>query len=107
MEHEMSNLSSLFNEKIDINHEFNTYIIFSKEKYFILNGEKHYFSTLDKISIFLDLATRPKFVFYKENKQTNSFKIVEIPSALAQDLINMFHVQADFGGYNSVVRDIK
>ena len=75
--------------------------------HFILNGEKHYFSALDKISIFLDSKTRPKFVFYKENKQTNSFKVVNIPSSLAQDLINMFHVQVDFGGYNNVVRDIK
>ena len=103
----MSNLSSLFNEKIDRNHDFDNYVIFSKEKYFIVNGEKHYFSALDKISIFLDLNTRPKFVFYKENKQTNSFKVVDIPSALAQDLINMFHVRADLGGYNNVVRDIK
>lgn len=100
-------MSNLFNEKIDRNHDFDTYIIFSKEKYFILKGEKHYFSALDKISLFLGLNTRPKFVFYKENKQTNSFKVMDIPPALAQDLINMFHVQVDLGGYNSVVRDIK
>ena len=103
----MSNLSSLINEKKYRNHDIDTYVIFSKEKYFILNGEKHYFSALDKISIFLDSKTRPKFVFYKENKQTNSFKVVNIPSSLAQDLSNMFHVQVDFGGYNNVVRDIK
>lgn len=102
----MNNLSNLILEKNDNNHHFTEYTIVSKEKYFILKGEKHYFSALNRIFIFTDFS-RPKFIFYKENKEKNIPEIVNIPPALAQDLINMFHVQAYFDSYKNVVREIK
>lgn len=84
----------------------NNYLIVSKEKYFILNNEKRYFSALNKIVISVEL-NRMKFVLYQENIVKKSYDTIEIPSALAQDLINMFHVRADFGGYAFVHREIK
>jgi hypothetical protein len=83
-----------------------TYTLDTKQKFFILNGEKHYFSAIDKISVFHEID-RIKFVFYRENKQQNTFAVKDIPSALAQDLINLCHVQVEFSGYSFVVGEIK
>lgn len=84
----------------------NTYIVDTKQKFFVLNGEKHYFSSVDKVCVFHE-QQKIKFVFYKENKQQDTFATTEIPSALAQDLTNLCHVQVEFGGYSFVVREIK
>jgi hypothetical protein len=69
--------------------------IWSKEKCFMMNGEKYYFSSLDKISVFHGFA-RTEYFFYKNDNATGSYDSFEIPPKLAQVLINMFHVQADF-----------
>lgn len=78
----------------------------SKEKYFILNGVKYYFSPLDKIDIFHGF-TRTEFIFCKNNKNTNSLERVHIPPALAQKLINMFHVQVNVGANAFIKVEIK
>ena len=83
----------------------NTYTIDTKQKFFILNGKKYYFSSLDQVSIFHKLE-RIEFSFYKENKKKNTFETVSIPSALAQDLINLCHVHVDLGGFSFVKREV-
>lgn len=65
------------------------------EKYFMMNGEKYYFSSRDKVSVFHGFA-RTEFIFYKNNNATGSYDNFPIPPELAQILVNMFHIRADF-----------
>lgn len=82
------------------------YKIFSKDKYFILKGKKISFSALDRISVSIEL-NKIKFSLYQEDIVKKSSHFLEIPPALAEDLINMCRVEANFGGYLFVHREIK
>jgi hypothetical protein len=72
------------------------YTFSAQEKYFILRGEKYYFSSLDYISFFSDI-NHIKATLYLEDKAKKKWLPLSIPLPIAQDLINMSHVRVDFG----------
>lgn len=84
----------------------NIYTFSAREKYFILRGEKYYFSSLDYISFFPDI-NHIETTLYLEDKAKNKYLPLRIPLSLAQDLINMSHVRVDLGNNAFVERQIK